>query len=253
MQISWVGRSTRCIYICRTIYVNLDKSASQWNPSYDSYYESGKWKNFRFRVFTMGHEKIFKAKQSFCGGSKEVSIECSSIEGNFKQWHSFTHFASLLFLASVSLIHSLFLASVSLINCREYTVQTESEMHGAIPIAHIALLSGSPSQTCSCSPTEVFPVQVHRGQAELQLGRDRLVRLGRQVLVRLGRQHCSGVNASSPSAASVQCWRNGRKVNWGGAEVYLSSVIRIRVNIAEESVVDHRVQLQCKFDEWEGK
>ena len=116
MQISWVGRSTRCIYICRTIYVNLDKSASQWNPSYDSYYESGKWKIFRFRVFTMGHEKIFKAKQSFCGRSKEVSIECSSIEGHFKQWHSFTHFASLLFLASVSLIHSLFLASVSLIH-----------------------------------------------------------------------------------------------------------------------------------------
>ena len=54
MQISWVGRSTRCIYICRTIYVNLDKSASQWNPSYDSCYESGKWKIFRFRVFTIG-------------------------------------------------------------------------------------------------------------------------------------------------------------------------------------------------------
>ena len=36
----------------------------------------------------------------------------------------------------------------------------------------------------------------------------------------------------------------------GGAGVYLSS---LRVNIAEESVVDHRVQLQCKFDEKEGK
>jgi len=32
--------------------------------------------------------------------------------------------------------------------------------------------------------------------------------------------------------------------------VYLSSP---RVNIAEESVEDHRVQLQCKFDEMEGK
>ena len=32
--------------------------------------------------------------------------------------------------------------------------------------------------------------------------------------------------------------------------MYLSSP---RVNIAEESVVDHRVQLQCKFDEMEGK
>ena len=32
--------------------------------------------------------------------------------------------------------------------------------------------------------------------------------------------------------------------------MYLSSP---RVNIAEESVVDHRVQLQCKFDEKEGK
>ena len=32
--------------------------------------------------------------------------------------------------------------------------------------------------------------------------------------------------------------------------MYLSS---LRVNIAEESVVDHRVQLQCKFDEKEGK
>ena len=41
-----------------------------------------------------------------------------------------------------------------------------------------------------------------------------------------------------------------RQVHRGGAEVYLSS---LRVNIAEESVVDHRVQLQCKFDEKEGK
>ena len=32
--------------------------------------------------------------------------------------------------------------------------------------------------------------------------------------------------------------------------MYLSSP---RVNIAEESVEDHRVQLQCKFDEMEGK
>ena len=32
--------------------------------------------------------------------------------------------------------------------------------------------------------------------------------------------------------------------------MYLSS---LQVNIAEESVVDHRVQLQCKFDEKEGK
>ena len=55
---------------------------------------------------------------------------------------------------------------------------------------------------------------------------------------------------SPPSATSVQCWRVGRQVHRGGAEVYLSS---LRVNIAEESVVDHRVQLQCKFDEKEGK
>ena len=55
---------------------------------------------------------------------------------------------------------------------------------------------------------------------------------------------------SPPSATSVRCWRVGRQVHRGGAEVYLSS---LRVNIAEESVVDHRVQLQCKFDEKEGK
>ena len=53
-----------------------------------------------------------------------------------------------------------------------------------------------------------------------------------------------------PSATSVQCWREGRQVHRGAAEVYLSSV---RVNIAEESVVDHRVQLQCKVYEEGGK
>ena len=53
-----------------------------------------------------------------------------------------------------------------------------------------------------------------------------------------------------PSATSVQCWREGRQVHRGAAEVYLSSV---RVNIAEESVMDHRVQLQCKVYEEGGK
>ena len=115
--------------------------------------------------------------------------------------------------------------------------------------------------------------QVHRGQVEVQRGEAELnfnlaemylfssecnfsamltsweastPRRSRGVLVLPTSQHCSRVNAGSPSATSVQCWRVGRQVHRGGAEVYLSS---LRVNIAEESVVDHRVQLQCKFDE----
>ena len=44
--------------------------------------------------------------------------------------------------------------------------------------------------------------------------------------------------------------REWRQVQRGAAEVYLSSV---RVNIAEESVMDHRVQLQCKVYEEGGK
>ena len=115
--------------------------------------------------------------------------------------------------------------------------------------------------------------QVHRGQAEVQRGEAELnfslaemylfssecnfsamltsweastPRRSRGVLVLPTSQHCSGVNADSPSATSVQCWRVGRQVHRGEAEVYLSSP---RVNIAEESVVDHRVQLQSKFDE----
>ena len=74
--------------------------------------------------------------------------------------------------------------------------------------------------------------------------------VGRQVLALTTSQHCGWVNDGPPSATSVQCWRVGRQVHRGGAEVYLSSP---RVNIAEESVEDHRVQLQCKFDEKEGK
>ena len=115
--------------------------------------------------------------------------------------------------------------------------------------------------------------QVHRGQAEVQRGEAELnfslaemylfssecnfsamltsweastPRRSRGVLVLATSQRCSGVNAGSPSATSVQCWRVGRQVHRGEAEVYLSSP---RVNIAEESVVDHRVQLQRKFDE----
>ena len=115
--------------------------------------------------------------------------------------------------------------------------------------------------------------QVHQGQAEVQRGEAELnfslaemylfssecnfsamltsweastPRRSRGVLVLATSQRCSGVNAGSPSATSVQCWRVGRQVHRGEAEVYLSSP---RVNIAEESVVDHRVQLQRKFDE----
>merc|ERR1712020_590381 len=61
----------------------------------------------------------------------------------------------------------------------------------------------------------------------------------------------------SSTVIGVELHRLGLKFNFGQvevhrgeAEVYLSS---LRVNIAEESVVDHRVQLQCKFDEKEGK
>ena len=112
-------------------------------------------------------------------------------------------------------------------------------------------------------------VQVQRGAAELNLDLDEVAlswscnfsamltsreastpRRSRGVLVLPTSQHCSRVNAGSPSATSVQCWRVGRQVHRGVAEVYLSS---LRVNIAEESVVDHRVQLQCKVDELEGK
>ena len=45
-------------------------------------------------------------------------------------------------------------------------------------------------------------------------------------------------------------WRVGRQVHRGGAEVYLSSP---RVNIAVESTLIHRVQLQCNVDELGGK
>ena len=41
-----------------------------------------------------------------------------------------------------------------------------------------------------------------------------------------------------------------RQVQRGAAELYLSS---FRINNAEESVVDHRVQLQRNVDEEEGK
>ena len=124
--------------------------------------------------------------------------------------------------------------------------------------------------------------QVHRGQVEVQRGEAELnfnlaemdlasmylcssecnfsamltsweastPRRSRGVLALPTSQHCSRVNDGPPSATSVQCWRVGRQVHRGGAEVYLSSP---RVNIAEESVEDHRVQLQCKFDEMEGK
>ena len=95
LGVCWQIKSIKCkqvelgdqLGVSRTIYVNLDKldkSASQWNPSY----ESGKWKTFRYRVFTMGHQKIFKAKQSFCGRSKEVSIECSSNDISNNGTHS---------------------------------------------------------------------------------------------------------------------------------------------------------------------
>ena len=129
---------------------------------------------------------------------------------------------------------------------------------------------------------QVHQGQVHRGQVEVQRGEAELnfnlaemdlalmylfssecnfsamltsweastPRRSRGVLVLPTSQHCSRVNAGLPSATSVQCWWVGRQVHRGGAEVYLSS---LRVNIAEESVVDHRVQLQCKFDEKEGK
>ena len=53
-----------------------------------------------------------------------------------------------------------------------------------------------------------------------------------------------------PSATSVQCWQVGRQVHRGGAEVYLPS---LRVNIAVESTMVHRVQLQCNVDELGGK
>ena len=124
--------------------------------------------------------------------------------------------------------------------------------------------------------------QVHRGQVEVQRGEAELnfnlaemdlasmylcssecnfsamltsweastPRRSRGVLALPTSQHCSWVNDGPPSATSVQCWRVGRQVHRGGAEVYLSSP---RVNIAEESVEDHRVQLQCKFYEMEGK
>ena len=117
--------------------------------------------------------------------------------------------------------------------------------------------------------------QVHRGQVEVQRGEAELdFNLAEMDLTEVARggpaltplkatESKSKFNEAQPSwtwtwtrwpwaevATSVQCWRVGRQVHRGEAEVYLSS---LRVNIAEESVVDHRVQLQCKFDEKEGK
>ena len=52
------------------------------------------------------------------------------------------------------------------------------------------------------------------------------------------------------SATSLQCWWGGRQVQRGAAELYLSSY---RINNAEESAVDYRVQLQRNVDEEGGK
>ena len=127
-------------------------------------------------------------------------------------------------------------------------------------------LDWSCTRWTSVDSTQGHRVQVQRGKAELNFNLASMYlcssecnfsamltsweastpRRSRGVLVLPTSQHCSWVNDGPPSATLVQCWRVGRQVHRGGAEVYLSSP---RVNIAEESVEDHRVQLQCKFDE----
>ena len=99
--------------------------------------------------------------------------------------------------------------------------------------------------------------QVQRGAAELYLSSYRIniavesgghrvqlqsivdegeastTRRSRVVLVFPPNQQCCGVGGVLPSATPAQCWRGGRQVHRGEAEVYLSS---LRVNIAPGSV-----------------
>ena len=58
-------------------------------------------------------------------------------------------------------------------------------------------------------------------------------RRSRVVLALLPNQQCLGVGGGLPSATPEQCWRGGRQVHRGEAEVYLSF---LRVNIAPGSV-----------------
>ena len=117
---------------------------------------------------------------------------------------------------------------------------------------------------CTCFPPSATSVQcwwggrqVHRGAAEVYLSFLRInialesdvhrvqlqsivdeeeastTRRSRVVLVLLPNQQCWGVGGGLPSATPAQCWRGGRQVHRGEAEVYLPS---LRVNIAPESV-----------------
>ena len=54
---------------------------------------------------------------------------------------------------------------------------------------------------------------------------------------------------------STECNFSAMLTSWEASTPRRSRgvLVPLRVNIAEESVVDHRVQLQCKFDEKEGK
>ena len=117
---------------------------------------------------------------------------------------------------------------------------------------------------CTCFPPSATSVQwwwggrqVHQGAAEVYLSFLRIsialesgghrvqlqsivdeeeastTRRSRVVLVLQPNQQCLGVGGGLPSATPAQCWRGGRQVHRGEAEVYLSF---LRVNIAPGSV-----------------
>ena len=118
----------------------------------------------------------------------------------------------------------------------------------------------------------VIGVGLHRLGANLTRRKGKYTSASPRCTCLPSRKICIGVALGDPPQTPLQCWLVGRtstpRLRLGvlasqlvnialklhsEENKYIKAKSSLRVNIAEESVVDHRVQLQCKFDEKEGK